>query len=382
MRALGVAALASLTLLASAGTAGGGAAGGEVAFVRGDSLVVLYLATGEQRVVQEHVAGQVRFGAGGRYVSAGGQVAGGPALPAADLAWEPSGDRAAYVTRKSGVVVWSPTHGRRAVVANGWGAQSVAWSTNGALAIGRAVCRGACGLPVHSEVWVWRPGSLHRIVGPLPSRTRPLPFGWSRGRVLWWDWPNSGSIAADGVAVHANTRRIAEALMYPDYVSVCGTHLAIAAGGDRYAMHGKRILFDGRDVSRDRSRSWVSPTCSGDGTLVAAASANTVPNRIGREHRALWQLLPARRQLTRPPSGWTDEFPHLLRDGSVLFVRTRVTARKVHGSWIETLRGKIVVLADGTEREVATLTFPLREPEAFSNYYGHYSWPSLLALAT
>jgi hypothetical protein len=209
----------------------------------------------------------------------------------------------------------------------------------------------------------------------------PLPFAWSRGRVLWWSWPNSGSIAADGVAVYANERRIASALMYRDYVSVCGDHLAIAAGGDRYSMHGKRILFDGRDVSRDRSRSWVNPSCSPSGVLVAAASKNTVPNRIGREHRAIWQLLPERRQLTRPPWGWTDENPQLLQDGSLLFIRTRVTSQKVNGKWVETLRGKVELLADGTQRAVANLTFTLSEPGEFSNYYGHYTWPSLVAVA-
>jgi len=380
MRVLCLAALALSLLLA--GSAVGGARSARVTFIRDGDLVVLDLATGERRVVQEHVSGQVHFGGGGRYVSAGGQVAGGPNLPASDLIWAPTSDRAAYVTRKGGVVLWSPTRAQRRVVPDGWGAQSVAWSPTGALAVGRAVCRGACGRPVQKEVWIWRDGALRRIAGPLPGDQTPLPFAWSDGRVLWWDWPDSGSIAADGVAVYANTRRIAEALKYPGYVSVCGTHLAVAAGGDRYAMHGKRVLFDGRDVSRDRSRSWVSPACAAYGTLVAAASANTVPNRIGREHRALWQLLPTRKQLTRPPWGWTDEFPHLLRDGSVVFVHTRVTALKVDSTWVETLRGKVVVLTDGAEREVATLTFPLREPEASSNYYGHYNWPSLLALAT
>lgn len=181
--------------------------------------------------------------------------------------------------------------------------------------------------------------------------------------------------------MYANERRIADALMYPDFVSVCGDHLAIAGGGDRYAMHRKRILFDGRDVSRDRSRSWVSPACSAEGRLVAAASRNAVPNRIGRERRAIWQLLPSRRQLTRPPSGWTDETPQLLRDGSVLFVRTRITSRKLDGRWLDTLRGKLELLTGGTERQVAELVFTSGETTSISNYYGHYTWPSLIAVA-
>jgi hypothetical protein len=265
-------------------------------------------------------------------------------------------------------------------VPNSWGAQGVAWSSDGALAIGRAVCLGACGLPSHTEVWVWRRGSLHKLVNT--DGGRPNPFAWHNGRVLWWDWPNSASIAADGVAVYENGRRIAGALMYPDYVVVCGTHLAIAAGGDRYSTHGKRILFDGRDVSRDLKRSWVSPSCQSGGGLVAAASANTVPNRLGREHRAIWQLLPARRQLTHPPAAWTDEYPHLLTDGSVLFVRTLQIGFKRNGAWWSTTRARLELLRSGKLTQLMTLRFS--EPDsgnAWLTYYGHYDWPSLLAVA-
>jgi hypothetical protein len=170
--------------------------------------------------------------------------------------------------------------------------------------------------------------------------------------------------------------------MYRDYATVCGRHLAVAAGGDRYAMHGKRILFDGRDVSLDPSRSWVSPSCLANGTLVAAASKNTVPNRIGREARSIWRLLPTRRQLTRPPSGWTDETPHLLPDGSVVFVRTRQTSRKVGGQSVTTTRGRIEHLAGGTLTQVAAVQWSAADTSGdWINYYGHYDWPSRLAVS-
>src|SRR5207253_4530898 len=76
-----------------------------------------------------------------------------------------------------------------------------------------------------------------------------------------------------------------------------------------------------RDWSSDVCSSdlaWVSPSCSTGGRLVAAASRNTVPPTIGNEHRAIWQLLPQRRQLTHPPKGHSDEDPHLLPDGSIV----------------------------------------------------------------
>jgi hypothetical protein len=187
------------------------------------------------------------------------------------------------------------------------------------------------------------------------------------GRALWWSW-ESASIAADGARLYADRAHVADTLPYPDYVSVCGSHVAAAAGHDRYAMHGKRIVFDGRDVSRDPSRSWVSPSCNGR-TLVAAASVNTTPPRIGHEHRSIWQLLPTRRRLTSPPAGFTDEFPRLLPDGSVLFVRTRShsTRTQLYGvGAIELLRGGKLAALGSAGRA--------------ANYYGHYDWPDLVAV--
>ncbi len=232
-----------------------------VAYLHGGNLVVLDVATGTRHVVLHRAgAGPVRWSGDGRRVSSGGRVAGGPSFDTGSLAWAPTGEKAAYVTKKGGVVVWRRSAGRRPVVADGWGAQGVAWSGDGRLAVGRAVCDAPCGLPTHLGVWVWNGRRLRRVVGLRPrAQVTPMPFAWSRGRVLWWAWPDSGSIAADGVALYANGRRLGTGLMYPDYVAVCGGHVAFTRGTDRYAVHGKSIVFDGRDVSRDRTRSWSHP---------------------------------------------------------------------------------------------------------------------------
>ena len=169
----------------------------------------------------------------------------------------------------------------------------------------------------------------------------------------------------------------------PDFVAFCGRHVALVAGGDRYTTHGKSILFDGRNVSDDATRSWVSPSCNANGSLIAAAGRNWEENRFGLEHRSIWQLAPTRRQLTRPPAGWTDEYPRLLGDGSLLFVRTRQSSHKVSGQWQTTQRGRIELLRAGRLRQLAESTitesdaggaFPLA-------YYGHYDWPDLLAVS-
>jgi hypothetical protein len=316
----------------------------------------------------------------GRLLSFGGYVvARHLQLPTAELVWAPVGERAAYVT-DGGVHIWTP-RSDVAVVPDGWGATTVAWSGAGSLALGRAVCRGACGAPTQTGIWAWRNGTLQKLFDT--NGGRPQPFAWHLGRVLWWNWPNSGSIAADGVGVYENERRIATALMYRDYVAVCGRHLAIAGGGDRYAMHRKRILFDGRDVSHDATRSWVSPACTRGGALVAAASANAVPSRIGREHRSVWELLPQRRQLTRPPAGWTDESPHLLADGAVLFLRTRQVPFSRNGEWWTTTRARLQLLRSG--RLTVLQQFRFSGPDSsgdWLNYYGHYDWGSRVAISS
>jgi hypothetical protein len=211
---------------------------------------------------------------------------------------------------------------------------------------------------------------------PMPFATDPL------GRVLWWDWPYSGSIASDGVALYSETMRIASMLMYPDWVASCGEGLALAVGGDRNSVHGKSIMLGGVDVSRDRSRSWVSPACSPDGrTLVATASRNTTADLGEREHRAVWELLPKRRRLTSPPTGWTDEDPTVLADGSILFVRTRQTSGKVDGQWIEHDRGTLELLRGGGLTPLADLSYSANElSSGFLQYFGHYLWPQRVAV--
>jgi hypothetical protein len=273
----------AVALLASAVSAAGGRTGaaGPVAFLRGGNLVVVDLSTGRQTVALRNAGtGPVGWSGDGKLVSSGGRIAGGPALPAGvwsapGLAWAPTGEIAAYVTRQGGVVTWSPERGSRTIVPDGWGATALAWSRDGRLAIGRSVCRRPCGAATRRGLWVWAQGRAPRRVLELTRLGgEPMPVLWdARGRVIWWLWPGSSSIAADGVAVYAGARRIGTALMYRDYVVTCGKGLALAAGVDRNSMHGKSIEVDGRDVSRDSSRSWVSPSCSGDGSVVVASPA-------------------------------------------------------------------------------------------------------------
>jgi hypothetical protein len=368
-REVRAAVLALVAIVLATPAAGAAEAAGKVAFLDRGALRVVDLSTGSSRVVARGFSGPVGLSGDGKLVSVGGRIVGGPTLGKGRLVWAPTGETAAYQTPSGAVFTWSPTTGRRLVVAASWGATSFAWGRDGTLALGRAVCHMPCGIPRHEEVWIRRGGALRRVAGPLSGEQRPMVAAVAGdGRALWWSWMST-STAADGTGLYADRAHVADSLPYLDYVSVCGSHVAVAAGHDRYAMHGKRILFDGRYVSHDPSRSWVSPSCNGR-TLVAAASVNTTPPRIGHEHRSVWQLLPTRRRLTTPPAGFTDEFPRLLRDGSVLFVRT-----KSHSTTLQLWGVGIVELLRGGK--LTTLGSASRA----ANYYGHYDWPDIVAVS-
>jgi hypothetical protein len=315
--------------------------------------------------------GRLGFSGDGRLISIGHTILGRATLPG-DVVWGPTGERAAAVTPKGGVVVWTPA-GRRVAVPDGWHAEAIAWSAGGALAIGR----------LDKTIWVWRAGNLTRALGPLPAVGIPMPFAWSGGRLLWWDWPDSGSIAADGVAAYEDGTRLGSMLMYGDYLATCGTHVAFVEGGDRYSTDDKKIVFDGRVLATPKRLSWASPSCTADGRLVASASRNLIPTLTNETHRAIWQLLPGQKQLTRPPWGWSDEDPRLFPNGDVLFVRSRATSTKTATGRLDTQKGRVMLLSHGKLRQVAQIGFT-QPDDVYTypvQYYGHYDWSQLLAVA-
>jgi hypothetical protein len=272
-------------------------------------------------------------------------------------------------------VVWTP-HGTRRIEPKGWAERflpSLAWSRRGALAIAR-----------ERELWVWRDGHARRLAGPVDGV--PVPATWtSDGHVLWWLWPDSGSIAADGVALYEDRTRIGSSLMYRDFVAACGTHVAFASGGDRASSHHKSIVFDGRDVSHDATRAWVTPSCTADGKTLVAAAGRDLGICCVRQRalRSIWRLLPARRRLTHPPAGWTDEAPRVFANGDVLFVRTKLTAKRSGNTWLDTERGRVMLLSHGTLRSMGTIGYhDLDELKHFIGpYYDHYDFSQLLAVA-
>lgn len=321
----------------------------------------------------------VRFSGDGRLVSVGGLIVGRADLPTKTLTWAPTGERAAYVTTQGAVVEWTPAGGRRFLEPKGWGATDwagLAWSRDGALAVPRG-----------NELWVLRKGTATRVVGPLAPNTGtggpdvPEPFAWVGDRVLWFRWPGSGSVASDGIDLYEDGTKLGTTLPYRDYVAVCGARVAFVAGIDRESTDDKKLVFDGRDVSGDPKRSWSTPACTSGGRLVAAASRND-PNAFRAPHRAIWQVLPTRRQLTRPPAGWSDEDPRLLPNGSLLFVRSRITSKRSGDTWLDTEQGRVMHLSHGKLVQVTQIGYRnLDETKVYLGpYYGHFDWDDFLAV--
>ncbi|MCW2965255.1 MAG: hypothetical protein JWO17_2507 [Actinomycetia bacterium] len=342
----------------------------------GNRLALVYLdrITPFRQPLHPEPYRNLAFSGDGRLVSIGGTILGRAKLPTQTLAWAPTGERAAYTTTEGAVVLWTPA-GTRQIEPKGWGAgrflPALAWSRSGALAITRG-----------NSIWVWRDGVSQQMIGPVPNSGIPVPVAWHGTHLLWWVWPDSGSIAADGVTLYEDSRVLGTTLTYHDYSTVCGEHVAFVQGGNRYSTSGKALTFDGRIVARDSAHSWVSPSCTPDGHLVAAASRNIVPPLTTETHRAIWQLLPTRKQVTRPPWGWSDEDPHLFQNGDLLFVRSRITSKRDGNTWRDTAKGHVMVLSHGRLQEVAKIGYMQDESKGvyLGPYYGHYDWSYFVAV--
>src|SRR5206468_10667073 len=110
----------------------------------------------------------------------------------------------------------------------------------------------------------------------------------------------------------------------PGFLTPCGKRVVVVAGGGRDTTTNKRLVvatfapgwdcFRVRGLSRDRSRAWVSPSCSPDGRSLAAAAGpdSGGSSSLVRARRSIWVLSldsRSKRQLTDPPHGWSDESP-------------------------------------------------------------------------
>ncbi len=326
---------------------------GSVAYVRGDALHVVELASCRDRVlVARGAAGPVRFVDGGRAVAYGSRwivsVAGGRprrTASAPPVLRSPDGRRIAGIRAR-----------RRP--GGHFGTQTI-WVRD-------------VGTPRERAIHVVRESYVRAPTG-MPG---PLGLvGWSpdaRWLLFFVDPQGSASIAADGLelqilpAVGGRPRTVAGMLMYPDYLTWCGHRLVLTAGGDRIATTNKRLAiasaprWQARTLVRAGGRAWGSVACAPAGrSLVVQSQPASNDANFFHTHWALWRvgLDGSLHQLTTPSRASADESPRWSRDGrSLLFVRSR---RGIGQLYLWTARGVVGPLA--------SFGYGL-------GYYGHHDW--------
>jgi hypothetical protein len=192
------------------------------------------------------------------------------------------------------------------------------------------------------------------------------------GRWLFFAIDPFASVAADGLDLLVVSTRggavhhLGVTLGYRDYLAWCGGQLVYAAGPDRIAIHGKRLLVASppnwrpRPLWNDPARSFASPSCEPGGTAVGVLTQHTSTNaRFFATRWRLWRvrLDGTRRVLDVPPPGWADEQPTWSPDGtSIAFVRER----NGYGRLMARHGGKLY-------GPLAQLGYQL-------GYYGHHDW--------
>jgi hypothetical protein len=122
-----------------------------------------------------------------------------------------------------------------------------------------------------------------------PYGVEPRIAGWSPDRqwILYWQFPLGfgESLAADGVPLYAISVEGGEPVqvldkMLPnrDFMTWCGDTLVAASGGNRFVTIGKRLVaatapdWQATDLMSQPDRSFSWPSCSPDGSQVAATS--------------------------------------------------------------------------------------------------------------
>jgi hypothetical protein len=182
----------------------------------------------------------------------------------------------------------------------------------------------------------------------------------------------SASLAADGLTLEAvsvatgRSRTVASGLLYADYRAWCGNRLVMTAGGDRIAIHDKRLIvtrpptWRARPLGSASSRAFGSLVCDGDAVIVQSQKAGG----INDDEQAFWSLWRvgfdgSTTRLTAPPRGYSDDSPHLSPDGRIVYF---VRSRRDVGALYALRGGKVVgpLLQLGTDENA---------------YFGHRDWP-------
>ncbi len=316
---------------------------GEVAWIQSGSLMVIDLGSCRQTLVSTGAAPPVRFSHDGRWMafgdgevvpSAGGEVREPFGSPVKTWEWSPTADVLAGVTARGGVLIAGTEHGATALLPAGSSVGHLAFSPDGRRL---AVDRAGQGIQVLDVAT----GQARTVFRQADAARVPEVAGWSKdGRwILYWRGPvgkKGGPLDAVPSPGGPWVNVFEPVLPYRDFLSSCGSRIALSAGAGQEVSTGKQIVLTGppdwafHDLTDDFGRSWFWPACSPDGRWVAATdtynqkeSANqTIP-------RALWLLASdgSSRRLLVPGTNGALEFPRWSSDGTVILVVLRTGNR-------------------------------------------------------
>lgn len=324
-----------------------------------------------QTLVARGVSAPVRFSSDGRWVAYGGGTVvnvtrheivrplGGSVV---DWAWVGGSDELVGITGGGGLVIGAPGKVPRRLLPDGWGANSLAASGEGEIAVTRAVPPQIAPAPrsdargeSSASIWTLTPSSgKPQLSYQAPPGTAELTlarFAPSGGSVVFWvnRW-GSSSLAADGlplkvVGLQGDTPPVTlstAVLTLPQAVVTCGESLVFVSGAGREETLDKRIeTASATDGWRPRAltradRSSISPSCPAAGGIVAAAAGPSRPWGGVEERRSIELISPVAgksQKLTEPPLHSSDESPRFVAgERWVLFIRDRFTRDRVQGA--------------------------------------------------
>jgi len=361
---------------------------GEVAWIRAGSLMMVDLGTCRQTALVGTGAGPpVRFSQDGRWLafgrgevvpSAGGAIQQPFGSPVKTWEWSPTADSLAGVTETGGVLIAGPGRGPIALLPAGSGAGHVAFSPDGRRL---AVDRVRNGIQVLDVA-----GRKARTVFPQPDAARvPEVAGWSKdGRwILYWRGPvgkEGGPLDAVPSSGGPWVNVFDPVLPYRDFLSSCGSRIALSAGAGQEVSMGKQIVLTGppewafHDLTDDFTRSWFWPACSPDGRWVAATdSYNQKESANQTVPRALWLLAAdgSSRRLLVPGTNGALEFPRWSSDGTVILVVLRSDSR-----W--SAPGNLfLVRVDPSSGGLPKLVGPIADLGSAPGPGGHQQWSAI-----
>jgi hypothetical protein len=361
---------------------------GDVAWISAGSLMVIDLENCRQTVVvAKGAAPPVRFSPDGRWLAFGdGRVVastGGSVLQpfgsaVKSWAWSPTADDLAGVTDAGGVLIAGLQGAQNPLLPDGSGVGHLAFSPDGrSLAVDRAK-RGIQVLEVAT--------GKARTVFPQPDPASvPEVAGWSPDGhwVLYW----RGPVSKDGGPLDAVPSTggpwvnvFEPVLPYRDFVSPCGSEIALSAGPGVDVTLGKQIVFNGppnwafRGLTDDFSRSWFWPSCSPDGRWVAATDSFNQPEPPNHTiPRALWLLASdgSSRRILVPGFHGAPEYPRWSSDGTVILV-----VRRMGNKW-SSPGNLLLVQVNPASGRLVKVVGPLADVGAAPGPGGHQQWSAI-----